>query len=102
MGTDKEQITIVKKEMGITHKNFYSEIPNLLEGIPYHHNEYTIQFQIDNKNVEITLGPEGLRKLGQSVKLPVTPVTICFFSFSKDQISAFIKHFNLKFMKGGG
>jgi hypothetical protein len=102
MGTDKEQATIVTKEMGITHKEFYDELPHLLSGIPYHHDKDSIKFQLKDKNIEITLGPEGSRQLGRSVRLPVTLVTIRFSGCSEQQIAAFIKHFNLRFMKGGG
>jgi hypothetical protein len=102
MEADKEQITIVRKEMGITHKDFYGELPTLLNGIPYYQSEDTIKFQLNHKNAEIILGPEGVRELGQSVRLPVTFVTLRFFEFSEEDVSCFIKHFNLRFMKGGG
>jgi hypothetical protein len=102
MGTVKEQIKTVKKEMGITHKDFYVVLPDLLNGLPYHQSEDTIKFQLNHKNVEITLGPEGVRKLGLSMRLPVTFVTLRFFNFSEEEVSGFIKHFNLRFMKGGG
>ena len=98
----KEQPTIIKKEMGITHKDFYGELPNLLNGIPYQQSEDTIKFQLHGKHIEIMLGPEGCRQLGQSVRLPVTFVTLLFYNFSKEQIDDFITLFNLKFMKGGG
>ena len=102
MKTDKEQPKVVQKEMGITHKDFYGEIPNLLNDIPYHHIENTIKFKLNHKAVEIILGPEGVRELGRSIRLPVTFVTLRFFDFSEEEIGGFIKHFNLKFMKGGG
>ena len=102
METDKERPIIVQKEMGITHKDFYGELPNLLNDIPYHHIEDTIKFQLNHKNIEIILAPEGFRELGRSIRLPVTFVTFRFFDFSEEEISGFIKHFNLKFMKGGG
>lgn len=88
--------------MGITHKDFYGELPNLLNDIPYQHIKDTIKFQINRKNIEIILGPEGFRELGRSMRLPVTVITLHFFDFSEEEVSAFIKHFNLKFMKGGG
>lgn len=88
--------------MGITHKDFYGELPNLLNDIPYQQIKDTIKFQINRKNIEIILGPEGFRELGRSMRLPVTVITLHFFDFSEEEVSAFIKHFNLKFMKGGG
>jgi hypothetical protein len=102
MPTAKIQAKIVRKEMGITHKEFYDELPHLLSGIPYHQDENSIKFQLKGKNIEIMLGPEGSRQLGRSVRLPVTSVKICFSGCSEEQIAAFIKHFNLRFMKGGG
>ena len=98
----REQITTIKKEMGLTHKDFHAELPNLLNGIPYDLSEDTVKFQVKGKGVEISLGPEGVREIGPSVRLPVTPVTLSFFDFSEEEIDAFVKHFNLKFMKGGG
>lgn len=102
MKSDKEQTTIVEKEMGITHKDFYAELPNLLNDIPYHQAENIVKFQFNCKNIEIILGPEGIRELSRSMRLPVTFVTLRFFDFSEEEISDFIKYFNLKFMKGGG
>ena len=88
--------------MGITHKDFYNELPNLLDEIPYRHSEDTIKFKLNDKNIEIILGPEGFRELSRSIKLPVTFVTFRFFDCSEEEINGFIKHFNLRFMKGGG
>jgi hypothetical protein len=102
MNMHREQITTVKKEMGLTHKDFYAELPNLLNGIAYDLSEDIIKFQVRGKCIEISLGLEGVREIGPSVRLPVTPVTLCFFDFSEEEIEAFVRHFNLKFMKGGG
>ncbi len=102
MKRDKEQLTIVKKEMGITHRAFYGELPNLLNGRPYQKSKDTINFQLNQKNIEISLGPEGSRELSRSMRLPVTVVTIRFIAFSAEEVSDFIHYFNLKFMKGGG
>ena len=88
--------------MGITHEEFYSELPQLLNALPYHHSKDTIQFQLNHKSIEIVLGPEESRELSRSMRLPVTFVTFRFFDFSEEEINGFIKHFNLRFMKGGG
>jgi len=102
METGKGQLRIVKKEMGITHKDFYAELPTLLGKIPYQQTEDTIRFQLNGKHMEIVLGPEEVRQIGRSVRLPVTFVEIRFFAFSEEEISDFVRHFNLRFMKGGG
>ncbi len=102
MTTDKEHLKIVSKEMGLTHKDFYGELANLLNDTPYKRSKDTIKFQFNHKNIEIILGPEGVRELSRSVRLPVTLVTFHLFDFTEEEVSNFIKHFNLKFMKGGG
>ena len=102
MQTDREQVTTVVKEMGLTHQEFYGELPALLEGMAYQQSKNTITFRRNHKQAEIMLGPEGSRELGRSMKLPVTLVTLRFFDFTEEEINGFIKHFNLKFMKGGG
>jgi hypothetical protein len=98
----RDQPKTIKKEMGMTHKDFYAELPNLPGGIPCHLHEDTISFELRGKRVEINLGLEEVRKIGPSVTLPVTIVTLRFFAFSEEETSDFIRHFNLKFMKGGG
>ena len=102
MTTETKQLKTVRKEMGITHKDFFGLLPALLDDTPYQQNQDIIKFQLNHKDIEIVLGPEGVRKLGQSISLPTTPVTLHFFDFTEEEVSAFIKHFNLKFMKGGG
>ncbi len=97
-----DQAKTINKEMGITHKDFYAELPTLLGGIPYQRHEDSISFELRGKRVEISLGLEDIRQIGPSVTLPVTIVTLRFFAFSEEEMSDFIRHFNLKFMKGGG
>lgn len=102
MQTGQGQLTVVKKEMGITHQDFYAETPALFDNNPYQQTEETIVCELDGKRIEISLGPEQVRQLGRSVRLPVTAVTLRFFDFSAREISDFVRQFNLRFMKGGG
>lgn len=102
MNAKREQLTTVKKEMGITHNEFYAELANLLDGVPYQQTDDTITFQVDGKKIEITLEVESFRLLGKSVRLPVTPVTLRFFDFSEEEQAIFLRRFKVKFMKGGG
>ncbi len=81
MAAEREQPTVVRKEMGITHKDFYAELPHLLDNIPYHQTEDTIRFQLNGKHMEIVLDPEEVRQIGHSVRLPVTFVEIRFLWF---------------------
>jgi hypothetical protein len=102
MNTETHRITTVEKEMGITHQDFYAEFSNLLKNSPYQKTGNIIRFRYKEKEVEISLGPEAVRQIGPSVCLPVTHVTLRFSAFTEEEVSDFIKHFNLKFMKGGG
>ena len=102
MATERAKPTVVKKEMGITHKDFYAELPALLDTIPYQQTEDTINFQLNGKSMEIVLGPEEVREIGRSVRLPMTFVTLRFYDFSEKEMGDFVRHFNLRFSKGGG
>ena len=102
MATGSGHLTVVKKEMGITHKDFYAELPTLLDKIPYQQTGDTISFQLNGKKMEIVLGPEKVREIGRSVRLPVTFVTLRFHDFSEEERDDFVRRFNLRFMKGGG
>ncbi len=102
MPTGQGQLTVVKKEMGITHKDFYAELPALLGDVPFRKNGEAIACLLDGKRIEIMLGAEEVRHLGRSMRLPVTVVTLCFLDFSAQEINDFVRHFNLRFMKGGG
>ncbi|MDT8419743.1 MAG: hypothetical protein RQ754_04875 [Desulfuromonadales bacterium] len=102
MTAARPQRTIVRKEMGITHREFYAKLPELLGDTPYQRDGQVIRFQRNGKTIEISLGAEGFRELSRSIRLPVTPVSICFFDFDEAAISSFIEYFNLRFLKGGG
>jgi hypothetical protein len=102
MTGDPAQQKTIRKEMGITHKEFYAELPVLLDNIPYRQHLDTISFQLHGKHMEIILGPEELRAVGPTVRLPVTVVTLCFHDFTEQEVRDFVRHFNLRFMKGGG
>lgn len=102
MGTENRLPTVIIKEMGLTHEEFYDKLPLLLAGIPYQHANDTIRFQLNRKNLEIILAPEASRQLSSSMRLPVTTISFRFFDCSAEEIEEFINHFNLTFMKGGG
>ena len=102
MQTSQNEPITITKEMGLTHQEFYEKLPRLLKEIPYQQANHTIQFQLHGKEVEISLGPEGVRELSKTARLPVTFVTLRFFGCLEAEIKAFVDHFNLRFLKGGG
>jgi hypothetical protein len=100
--TGGKKVTVIKKEMGLTHREFYTELPNLLEGTPCRQSDDTIHFQDNGRTVEIVLGKQGFRELSHSMRMPVTPVTLRLHDFPDNEVEPFIRRFNLRFMKGGG
>jgi hypothetical protein len=102
MESESGHLTVVKKEMGITHQDFYAELPTLLDKIPYQQTDDTISCQLNGKKMEIVLGLEKVREIGRSVRLPMTLVMLRFHDFSEEEMGDFVRHFNLRFMKGGG
>lgn len=102
MTSGQGQMTTVEKEMGLTHKDFFSVLPDLLAGIPYEQCDDTIRFRLHDKQVEIMLAPEGVREVGRSFRLPVTLVTLRFYGFTDKERNDFVRRFNMKYMKGGG
>ncbi len=102
MDAGTERLSVVKKEMGLTHQEFFDKLPVLLNAIPYQHSKDCIRFQFNQKNIEIILEAEGVRELSSSMRRPVTFVTLRFFDFSEGEIGRFVEHFNRIFLKGGG
>jgi hypothetical protein len=98
----RQQVTTIHKDMGITHSDFYRELSQLLEGIPCQQQAGTTTFRFFGKTVQIVVGPELVRELGPSVKLPSTRVTLHLFNFAETEVTDFVRLFNLRFMKGGG
>lgn len=102
MTDSSSKVTVIKKEMGLTHREFYTELPNLLAGTPCRQTGDTIHFQDHGRSVEIVLGEQGFRELSHSMRMPVTPVTLRLYDFPDDEVDTFVRQFNLRFMKGGG
>ena len=88
--------------MGFTHAKFNANLHELLNDIPYHRSKDTIKFQFQQKEIVISLKPEQIRELSRSVRLPVTVINLRFYGYAEEEMSAFIKLFNLKLTKGGG
>ena len=82
MEPEREQPTDVKKEMGITHKDFYAELPALLDRIPYQQTEDTIRFQLNGKNMEIIIINESFFNISSTPWISVMNCTICGSSCS--------------------
>jgi hypothetical protein len=99
---NQKKFSVITKEMGLTHRDFFLTLPRLLKDTPYTYSNHIVSFQVNGKKVEIELAPEGVRKLSSSFSLPCTQIEIRFFEFSPKEIEDFIHEFNLRFLRGGG
>jgi len=93
---------IICKEMGLTHQEFFVELPRLLAGEPFSCEGSRVCFHFAGKRVEIALGQEVKRVLSRSMQIPVTPVKISLYSFSAEEQESFLERFTRIFFKGGG
>ena len=91
----------VVKDMGITHADFFRSIQPLLAGVDHTLRDDGLTLRLDNGIVEIRLGPEGRRSLG-NFHLPRTRVELRFEGCAPEVIEAFIARFDTRFRRGGG
>ena len=89
------------REMSISHREFFRLLPRAVEGAPVTRQGTRVGITTDSGQVNITLAPERVRKLGL-MEFPVTPVTIEFDGFNAAEQAAFLSRFDLAYQKGGG
>ncbi len=100
---------IFKREMTITHRDFFRILPKALKSYPYqqHENVITVflnEGQNDSKEeseIVIILAEERLRQIA-SLTLPVTKVTFQIKNVAKTTKKAFFKQFDQAYQRGGG
>ena len=95
------ETTIIEKEMGITHSDFFRTIPRALGSEDYTQAANGVILETDGRRLEITIGPEGERRIALMV-IPRTQVTLTFSGYAKTDITAAVKRFDMMFKKGGG
>lgn len=87
--------------MGITHADFFRSVQPLLEAADHAIRVDGVTLRLDPGSVEIRLGPEGRRSLG-NFHLPRTLVELRFHDCAPEIIDAFIASFDTRFRRGGG
>lgn len=93
--------TRVVKDMAITHADFFRTLRPLLRELPHEINGDGAILRLGQGRVEIRLGPEGCRALG-NVRLPRTRVELCFDGCSRHAVDEFVASFDRRFRRGGG
>lgn len=91
----------VVKDMSISHAEFFRTVQPLLEGETHEIREDGVVLRRGAASIEIRLGPEGRRGLG-NFGLPRTMVEIVFDGVSQGEGDRFLARFDTRFRRGGG
>ena len=91
----------ITKDMGITHAEFFRLLPRALGPEAYSQDGTRVVRQDGNRRLEITLGPEGERRLAL-MRVPRTAVTLTFSGYSDDDRGAALALFDRAFQRAGG
>lgn len=95
-------MTVVTKQMGITHAEFARLLPRALDANTFsgHAPHYDVTLQAGG-TVAIDLGPESERRIAL-MRIASTPVTLTFSDVSDDAKAAFLERFDRAYQRGGG
>ena len=92
---------VIKKEMAVTHADFFRSLPNALAGESQTANGNRVTLESDAGTWTIELGPEGKRRIAL-LAVPQTPVTLTFEGYSDAQREDALERFDRAFQRGGG
>ncbi len=97
--TDANHFT---QDMSISHADFFRLLPAAI--VPYESRVKgsVVEIFAEQRQVVITLGVEGVRKITGLLSLPRTQVGFLFEHFSDEQRMAFMHRFDRYFHRGGG
>jgi alkyl hydroperoxide reductase subunit AhpF len=91
----------IRREMTITHDDFFRLLPKALAGYQFKISGQSIQVKLATGYVNIQLMPETSWSIG-ALQLPATQVEITLKGCNEDEADAWLKKFDLTFQKGGG
>lgn len=92
----------VKKEMGISHRDFFRILPKVMDGRVYTVDGQQIVVDEPGRRLEIRLADQRERMLGPLMRLQVTDVELIFFNYQEADRVSFLNFFDINFFKGGG
>ncbi len=91
----------LKREMTITHADFFRILPKALKTNQYEVSENRVTIADTEKRLTIMLSPEASRSIG-ALQLPVTILEFRFDGYTTEQTEKFLRQFDMSFHKGGG
>ncbi len=93
--------TVVTKDMGLTHREFYRTFPSVAGAWAWHVSDDVVTLDHPAGPVTIYLEPERRRTIAL-ISLPATTVRFEFETHDQSEVDAFIKRFDTHFRRGGG
>ena len=91
----------LRREMTISHEEFFRLVPRALADIPFTRCGSRVEARCGERRIDIRLEPEFKRRLA-SLELPVTRISMALRGFGAEDEAAFLARFDLAFQKGGG
>ncbi len=92
---------VVVKEMGITHEEFFRNIPRVFGTADVALKNHGVTLIQPGKVLEIGISEQSERRIALIV-LPITVVTLTFKGYSEVEVSTFVETFDRAFQRGGG
>jgi len=92
---------VVNKEMGITHAEFFRNIPRALGSDDYLKEDDRVLLASPGKSLEIRISEQTERRIALFV-LPVTHVTLTFKGYDESAVTESVETFDRAFQRGGG
>jgi hypothetical protein len=93
--------TVLVKEMGTSHADFFRILPQALGTDDYEVTGTDILMRDGDRWFEISLGPEGRRTIAL-LSLPTTTVTLRLVNYGEAELASTLARFDLYYRRGGG
>ena len=87
--------------MGLTHAEFFRELPAALAHRAYVAEGARVRVDLGRGSLVITLGSERIRRIA-ALRLPCTEVGFAFEGVEASEREDFMRRFDLCFRRGGG
>ena len=94
-------ITVIEKEMAVTHVDFFRALPNALHGEQCFIEGVSVRISSASGTWIIELGPEGKRQIAL-LSLPRTQVKLIFEDYSERDRELDLERFDRAFQRAGG
>jgi hypothetical protein len=94
-------IETIKREMTISHSDFFRILPKALKSYPYEYKDNVITVTLDKAEISIILSEERHRQIA-SLSLPVTDVTFQLKNVAESTKRIFFEQFDRAYHRGGG